>query len=204
MPRDVIMRIRANAYGQPDPHSDLGHFVRITQAGHFTPVNQLAAGGAYPHADCGEAVVESILIDRGHPTPIRTIEGEAQGTATGTFPPGLMKALEDAGISATENGVLPAAGNIMNPLGGLSLGGAHFPAYAAAYGGVTIDVSDPPAPLPAPAPAVHIYVVQAGDTESSIAVKFRVRLADLERANLRTNPNPNMIFPGQRLIIPAG
>jgi spore coat assembly protein SafA len=46
------------------------------------------------------------------------------------------------------------------------------------------------------------YIVQPGDTLSGIAEKFGVSLSDLERANPQI-PNPDLIFPGEVIHIPA-
>jgi LysM repeat protein len=46
------------------------------------------------------------------------------------------------------------------------------------------------------------YIVQAGDTLSKIAQKFNVNQAALVSVNSLTNPN--LIYVGQRLIIPSG
>ncbi len=52
------------------------------------------------------------------------------------------------------------------------------------------------------APTGGTYVVRAGDTLASIAYRHGTTVAALVRANgLR---NPNFIYPGQRLTIPAG
>jgi spore coat assembly protein SafA len=44
-------------------------------------------------------------------------------------------------------------------------------------------------------------VVQRGDTLSGIAERFGVSLSDLEKANPQIT-NPDLIFPGQVIIIP--
>ncbi len=70
-----------------------------------------------------------------------------------------------------------------------------------------------PTPTPTPAQATvappqpqatrpGIYVVQEGDTLSGIAEKFGVSLEDLMRIN--SIANPDLIYPGQQLIIPGG
>lgn len=51
-----------------------------------TLVNQLTAGGANPHADCGEADARSNLVDAGHNDPValieQTIGGDLRGGTT--------------------------------------------------------------------------------------------------------------------------
>lgn len=65
-------------------------------------VNQLMAGGSYPHADCGEACSDSVLIDAGHADTVgeveRTIGGNLSG---GTYTSQLATALSRLGVSAT-------------------------------------------------------------------------------------------------------
>jgi hypothetical protein len=69
----------------------------------------------------------------------------------------------------------------------------------------------PPAPAPAPAPKAvtpaptggeQTYIVQKGDTLASIGRKFGVSWKKLQEAN--NLANPNLITPGQKIIIPAG
>lgn len=47
-----------------------------------------------------------------------------------------------------------------------------------------------------------VYVVREGDTLSHIAEKFGVSIEDLMRVNAISNPD--LIYPGQELIIPGG
>lgn len=56
-------------------------------------------------------------------------------------------------------------------------------------------------PNPAPQEASGIYVVRKGDTLNSIAARFGVSTAALARAN--SIANPNLIYLGQRLVIPG-
>lgn len=64
-----------------------------------------------------------------------------------------------------------------------------------------------PAPTPAPAPTEQHYTVVAGDTLSGIAEKFYHDAADwptIYNANRALiGGNPNLIFPGEQLVIPA-
>jgi tyrosinase len=46
------------------------------------------------------------------------------------------------------------------------------------------------------------YTVQEGDTLSEIAERFGVKLKDLEAANPQIK-NPDLIFPGQVIVIPT-
>lgn len=56
-------------------------------------------------------------------------------------------------------------------------------------------------PVPPTAPP-HTYVVQPGDTLNGIANQFGVTLAALEAANPQI-ADPNLIFPGQVIVVPA-
>lgn len=60
----------------------------------------------------------------------------------------------------------------------------------------------PVLPPPTVAPTVTAYVVRPGDTLGSIAGRFGVTVRSLIEANGITNPN--LIFFGQRLLIPTG
>jgi|GEM_PF-205060 len=56
-------------------------------------------------------------------------------------------------------------------------------------------------PTPTPDPgAVQTYVVQPGDTLYSIAVRFRTTIGALSRLN--NLANPNLLFVGQRILVP--
>lgn len=58
-------------------------------------------------------------------------------------------------------------------------------------------------PPPPPCPNGFIYTVQQGDTLFLIAQRFGVNLNALIAANPQI-PNPNQIFPGQRICVPTG
>jgi LysM repeat protein len=57
----------------------------------------------------------------------------------------------------------------------------------------------PPTAAPTPVPVIT-YVVRPGDTLFGIALRFNTTVGALQRAN--NIANPNLIFAGQRLIIP--
>ena len=60
------------------------------------------------------------------------------------------------------------------------------------------------APAPAPAAAAQTYTVQRGDTLSAIARRFYGHAGEYRRiAEANHIPNPDLIHPGQQLIIPA-
>jgi nucleoid-associated protein YgaU len=50
----------------------------------------------------------------------------------------------------------------------------------------------------------RLYTVQSGDNLTKIARHQNVSLEALEEANKETVANPDRIFPGQQLVIPAG
>ncbi len=59
-----------------------------------------------------------------------------------------------------------------------------------------------PAAAAPPPQTGDVYVVQAGDTLSSLAARVGLKLSDIAAANNLSNTN--LIFVGQRLILPAG
>ena len=67
--------------------------------------------------------------------------------------------------------------------------------------GATASASPPASVVPAPAATPLIYVVKQGDQLARIANSFGVTLQAIEAANGITNPN--LIIPGQKLVIPA-
>jgi LysM repeat protein len=60
----------------------------------------------------------------------------------------------------------------------------------------------PAAPTAVPGPTQQVYVVVSGDVMSKIAVRFGVPLQALIDANAATVPNPDVLVPGQELVIP--
>jgi spore coat assembly protein SafA len=71
---------------------------------------------------------------------------------------------------------------------------------------INIPVNPPPAPPPYNPPPSYgyggTYVVQYGDTLRKIADRFGFGLGDLIAANPQI-PNPNLIYPGQVIYLPA-
>lgn len=62
-------------------------------------------------------------------------------------------------------------------------------------------VTENPDPEPAPTPSDKtVYIVQSGDTLSGIAAKYDTTVAALVKTN--DIENPNLIFPGQKIVIP--
>jgi hypothetical protein len=153
---DFIVLIHSDGDGNPVKRGPHAHWVVVTDNDKPVAVNQLTAGGKFPHADCGEACVKSILASRGINEPIVTIEHDASAQSQGTTTAQLQRALADFGVHSTVSSAYPAKNTppfrtIMNPLFGRIETGQQA-AYEAAYDGVTIDVAAPPAPKPAPAP----------------------------------------------------
>ena len=72
------------------------------------------------------------------------------------------------------------------------------------YVGQVVHIPGAAAPAPAPAPVGHpsTYTVQRGDTLSGIGARFGVSWQAI--AQLNDIANPNVIFPGQVLLIPGG
>ena len=61
-----------------------------------------------------------------------------------------------------------------------------------------------PAPAPAAAPAPQTYTVQRGDTLSAIAKRFYGHAGEFHRIAAANNiANPDLIHPGQQLVIPV-
>jgi len=59
------------------------------------------------------------------------------------------------------------------------------------------------APIPAPQPSMlqtGVYIVKLGDNLSRIALSYDTVWQELQKLN--NLKNPNLIFPGQKLIVP--
>ena len=67
--------------------------------------------------------------------------------------------------------------------------------------GATASASPPSSVAPSPASTPVVYIVKRGDQLARIANSFGVTLQAIEAANGITNPN--LIVPGQTLVIPA-
>ena len=65
-----------------------------------------------------------------------------------------------------------------------------------------VPVTPPPAVIPDTGPGEQLYTVRAGDTLSGIAFRHGTTTANLVQRNPHI-VNPNLIFPGQRLAVPA-
>lgn len=67
---------------------------------------------------------------------------------------------------------------------------------------ITVPGAGPGPQPPPPPPPTGTYVVQRGDTLSSIARRFGTTVTAILAANPQIT-NPNLIFPGQVLVIPG-
>ncbi len=166
------------------------HYDLIARANNLADPNSLQAGQkiTVPQADWqppAEAVAE--------PAPEPVIEAEPA-------PPAVERPVEEPALPWEEIAPVAAepAGEITTP-----------PPTQ-----MELDIQPPPPvtaptpviarPLPAPAAEEELvfrYTVQRGDTISSIARKYGLTIKDLIEAN--DIINPNLIFPGQKLIIPG-
>jgi hypothetical protein len=152
---DFIVLIRSDGNGNPVKNGPHGHWVEVTDNQKPVAVNQLDAGGAFPHADCGEACVKAILASRGKPESIVTIEHDSHAGSAGTSAAGVRQALADFGVATTQTNTYPAKDTVpfrvvMNPLGGRIVHSEQA-AYKNAFEGTTIVCA---VPVAAPKPAV--------------------------------------------------
>jgi LysM repeat protein len=89
--------------------------------------------------------------------------------------------------------------------GAVAAAGAHRPAAAGQQAPSATATLDSSSSRSAPASNTH-YKVRAGDTLSGIAQHFYHKAADwqwLYHENTKTLSDPNLIFPGQTLFVPA-
>lgn len=151
----------------------------------------------------------------------------ANGLATSAFPPSLVsQALTDylngkSPLPATEAAVISAAVLEFGypPEGVLPITAAPTPVPApvpvATPKPAPKPVPKPPAKKPAPKPAPpkappkpvlasHVYTVQPGDNLTVISDHFYGNPSGVSKIVAANHiANPNLIFPGQRLVIPA-
>ena len=66
-----------------------------------------------------------------------------------------------------------------------------------------VTTTPPPPTTPPPAPGGPTYYVQKGDTLRKIAAKFNITVDVLLKSNTQIS-NPNLIYVGQAITIPAG
>ena len=109
---DHIFLIWSNHNGDPQRGTQLLHWVRLSSLPNPAPVNQLAAGGRFPHADCGEADVRSILLNRGIDDPLVRIEHEGERRPAGTWASQLIASLAEDHVAAIPTHSLPAGGTV--------------------------------------------------------------------------------------------
>jgi LysM repeat protein len=99
-----------------------------------------------------------------------------------------------AGSASTTSPPATGAGSSATP--GASAGGS-----AGASPSGLASASPPPSVGPSPASTPVVYVVKQGDQLSRIAQSFGVTLQAIQAAN--GIANPNVIIPGQKLVIPS-
>lgn len=98
-----------------------------------------------------------------------------------------------------EKNRLPGGGQLVHPGQRILVPGAAVTAPRAAKPGKGAR------PRPAkPARRTTTYIIRPGDTLSSIAVRHRVPLRSLIAANRTRLPNPSLVHPGQRIVLPGG
>lgn len=68
--------------------------------------------------------------------------------------------------------------------------------------GILISGSSTPSPAPTPSTGGGYYIVQSGDTLSGIAEKYNTTYQVL--AQLNGISNPNLIYPGEKILLPSG
>ncbi len=102
----------------------------------------------------------------------------------------LLIPLPDGGTAAAS----PATSAGPGATPGASLGGSPSPSAPAS-------TPPPPSASPAPASTPAVYIVRSGDQLGRIAASFGVTLQAIQAANGITNPN--LIIPGQKLVIPS-
>lgn len=66
---------------------------------------------------------------------------------------------------------------------------------------VNAKINPQPTPTPEPTPTTTVYVVKKGDTLSKIATKYNTTVDAI--CKLNNIENPNLIFVGQKLLIPT-
>ena len=97
---------------------------------------------------------------------------------------------------------LPAGGVSVASPAPTGAGSSATPvASAGTSPGATASASPPSSVAPSPASTPVVYIVKRGDQLARIANSFGVTLQAIEAANGITNPN--LIVPGQTLVIPA-
>jgi hypothetical protein len=134
----------------------IGHVVRVAPYAGMPLVDEFTDGGAYEHDDCAPACIQSRLLQGGVQTSVRQIEVIAGTGPTGTFFPGIERALRYYGVAEAYSAAAPPAGWIMNPAGGRLISPDAFPAYLAASQGGCIVMADPTGPpTPPPPPPIE-------------------------------------------------
>lgn len=157
-------------------------------------------------------------VENGDATPAQSVSWVRARRAAGADPSVYMNvatwgavraAFRAAGVTEPHYWVADWTGARHLPAGAVACqyadpktSGGHYDlsAVAAHWPGV-----DAPAPAPPPAPGpAKVYTVVQGDTLSGIAARLGIAWPALYAANRATiGPDPDLIRPGERLVIPA-
>jgi LysM repeat protein len=109
--------------------------------------------------------------------------------------PPILVGVAAVAIAAVALFFLPTLLGVGNPPAG---DGSPSPTVEASVG----PSGTPSAPTAVPGPTSQVYTVVSGDTMSKIAARFGVPLQVLISANAANVPNPDVLVPGQELVIP--
>ena len=196
---DFIVLIDSDGDGNPVPTGPHDHWVVVTDNAKPVAVNQLSAGGKFPHADCGEACVKSILNSRGISAPVVVVEHDASAGDAGTSAAGLQKALLDFGVKSTVSKAYPAKNTppfrtVMNPLFGRIETGEQK-AYEAAFDNTTIVVADAPKPVAPVAPKPVAPVAPAPVAPKPAAPVAHAKVQPVTAPALKPTPVPAPTVP---------
>jgi LysM repeat protein len=149
----------------------------------------------------GQTLVVPVTVDYQQPPTFTPIPTQSGGTG-GPFPPSTGSYMVRTGdtlyaIARTFNttvATLAQINYIVNP-------SLIFPGQVLIVSG-TQPAPVTPTPVPPPQPIPGIHVVQPGENLFRIALRYNMTWDVLMRANGLYNPN--LVFPGQVLIVPQG
>lgn len=170
-----VLAIWSDGHGNPFTGAGkVGHVVRVAPYAGMPIVNEFTDGGAFEHADCAPACIDSRLLQAGIHVGIPLIEQRAGTGPNGSLFPGIERCLRSFGVVNVFSGADPPAGWIMNPAGGRLVSPVAFPQYLAASQGGCIVMADPPVPtppIPPPPieePEMQTFVIDPGATPTLV------------------------------------